>query len=186
MQTALVEAARARIPNPHLDDDIRSAIQAGELPELEIALCEHRVVAFGFRTASNGVKHLYVYCQACRRYGGPLPKEVYGPEAPGDAPAVSNSLPFGIIRAWRERAWRRKYDTYMASPEWQEMRRRILLRDDHVCQMQLHGCTGRAVHVHHVTYERLGLEWDEDLLSVCRECHERHHGHSVSGSAVRA
>ena len=32
-----------------------------------------------------------------------------------------------------------------------------------------------AFHVHHLTYERLGEEWDEDLQLLCAPCHNLEH-----------
>jgi len=46
-------------------------------------------------------------------------------------------------------------------------------RDNHACP-----CGERAVNVHHITYERVGREANADLISVCRECHERIHSSS--------
>ena len=37
------------------------------------------------------------------------------------------------------------------------------------------GCTNEAVHVHHLTYERIGKEWLEDLQALCPKCHEQQH-----------
>ena len=37
------------------------------------------------------------------------------------------------------------------------------------------GCTNEAVHVHHLTYERVGKEWLEDLQALCPKCHEQQH-----------
>lgn len=68
--------------------------------------------------------------------------------------------------------WER-YDRYLLSDEWQVRRRRILVRDHHMCQQP--GCTREADHVHHLTYERVGEEWDTDLTSVCFPCHRQLH-----------
>ena len=37
------------------------------------------------------------------------------------------------------------------------------------------GCTNEAKEVHHLTYERLGKEWLDDLQALCRKCHEQKH-----------
>jgi 5-methylcytosine-specific restriction endonuclease McrA len=31
------------------------------------------------------------------------------------------------------------------------------------------------VDLHHMTYKRLGNEWDEDLVPLCRDCHKSIH-----------
>jgi 5-methylcytosine-specific restriction endonuclease McrA len=42
-----------------------------------------------------------------------------------------------------------------------------------------------ALHVHHLTYERLGEELLEDLQIICRPCHENEHGHDTKGRHYR-
>ena len=36
-------------------------------------------------------------------------------------------------------------------------------------------CTNEATDVHHLTYERIGKEWLDDLQALCRKCHEQQH-----------
>lgn len=64
------------------------------------------------------------------------------------------------------------YGRYLATAEWRR-RRDAKLRTAHwACE-----CCGakRNLQVHHLTYERLGREWDQDLEVLCRDCHEREH-----------
>lgn len=65
------------------------------------------------------------------------------------------------------------YNQYLSSPEWKERRKAILKRDNFQCQM----CgTGKNLRVHHIHYsEILGTEPDEDLITVCDDCHKRIH-----------
>lgn len=42
---------------------------------------------------------------------------------------------------------------------------------------QCERCGGRAEHVHHLTYERLGDEDLCDLQALCIECHRLEHPH---------
>jgi hypothetical protein len=65
------------------------------------------------------------------------------------------------------------YQEYLTTPEWQATRKHILQRDHYQCQ----GCHAVDVllHVHHYTYERLGCEQDEDLVTLCEDCHEELH-----------
>ena len=37
------------------------------------------------------------------------------------------------------------------------------------------GCTNEATDVHHLTYERIGKEWLDDLQALCRKCHKQQH-----------
>ena len=54
------------------------------------------------------------------------------------------------------------YLQYLASPHWHQRRRRAFALADGECM----GCGGRAEHIHHRTYDRLGDEWDEDLADA--------------------
>lgn len=61
-----------------------------------------------------------------------------------------------------------------------EIRKAVLERDDYECQLSkifgIAHLTGvpcvREMEVHHKTYERAGHERAEDLISVCRRCHD--------------
>lgn len=65
-----------------------------------------------------------------------------------------------------------RYADYLRSFEWRKTRNRALKRAGYSCQR----CSARRdLQVHHLTYERLGREWDSDLEVVCRECHEGEH-----------
>jgi hypothetical protein len=63
------------------------------------------------------------------------------------------------------------YDAYLRSPEWSAIRDRILALDNHRCRV----CGGTATAVHHRTYEDYRTPRDEDLVSLCRGCHEAVH-----------
>lgn len=74
-------------------------------------------------------------------------------------------------KARRESFWK-YYTEYLESPEWASKRADVLERDRYTCQFKFRGCTRRAVQVHHLTYENVGNEPLEDLISVCIHCHE--------------
>lgn len=63
-----------------------------------------------------------------------------------------------------------EYKTHLNSPEWATTRSQKLEEADYECQRC--GDSGVPLEVHHLTYDRLGHEWLEDLLVVCHECHE--------------
>lgn len=83
-----------------------------------------------------------------------------------------------VRQAEREQWWD-EYDAYIQSPEWHEKRERVLARDRFLCQ----GCLEhQAVHVHHMTYERLFNELLCDLVSLCVPCHQLCHPYKdISG-----
>lgn len=58
---------------------------------------------------------------------------------------------------------------YYRTPEWQSHRRESLRRAKYRCQV----CNHRGeLHVCHRTFERRGDEWPQDLVVLCRRCHE--------------
>lgn len=75
--------------------------------------------------------------------------------------------------------WWDDYDAYRSTPEWHDKREKVLRRDRYLCQ----GCLERqAVHVHHLTYERLFQELLCDLVSLCVPCHQLCHPYKdISG-----
>lgn len=75
-----------------------------------------------------------------------------------------------------EEAYRQKmvaeYQKYLDSDEWHEIREKVLQRDNYTCQ----GCLlRRATCVHHLTYENIKDELCYQLVSLCKECHEKAH-----------
>jgi hypothetical protein len=69
---------------------------------------------------------------------------------------------------------RDEYQAYLRTPHWQETRKCILERDGYQCRDC--GASQVQLDVHHLTYERLGHEEDEDLVTLCHACHEARHG----------
>ena len=67
---------------------------------------------------------------------------------------------------------KKKYDTYMRSPEWKMKRAIVLSVLGETCKL----CGRKGTSVHHNTYERL---YHEDLLKdltvLCRNCHRKFH-----------
>ncbi len=141
--------------------------------------CEHKSTEVRRRTYANGTKVACRQCLICGNSQGCVPKNK----------VILYSLPEWdetISERWRERAQTRYdsqreserreffdwYNQYLLTPEWQSLRRRVLLRSGGLCE----GCRLRpAVQVHHLTYERVGKEMLFDLAAVCLECHEKIH-----------
>lgn len=86
-----------------------------------------------------------------------------------------------------------EYRAYLLSEHWQAVRRGALWRAQNRCQSPIcryhwvRGLTDSEItecvphgdyrlDVHHLTYERLGAELPDDLLVLCRDCHELIHG----------
>lgn len=63
-----------------------------------------------------------------------------------------------------------RYQRYLKSPHWLKFRDAILMARSYRCEEE--GCeNNRALHVHHLTYKRLGRERPEDVKVYC----EFHH-----------
>ena len=60
---------------------------------------------------------------------------------------------------------------YLNSPAWKEIRQKVLERDGYECQK----CHNPGSDVHHKTYEHWGKEPLDDLVTLCRPCHDNHH-----------
>lgn len=75
-------------------------------------------------------------------------------------------------RAEESNEWWAQYNEYLVSSEWLEKRRRVLERDNYICQACL---VRKATEVHHLTYAHTFDEPLFDLVSVCRICHRRLH-----------
>ena len=61
------------------------------------------------------------------------------------------------------------YHQYLASDAWREKREYMLRRAGHRCQV----CNAQTrLDIHHRTYKRFGEEHPDDLLALCRSCHD--------------
>ena len=57
-------------------------------------------------------------------------------------------------------------------PAWASLRRKVLERDNHACQLRFPGCLGTATQVDHVMpLARGGTDDEANLQSVCVDCH---------------
>lgn len=69
----------------------------------------------------------------------------------------------------RER--RKNYDSYLKSNRWREFKKLIIDKRGEMCEK----CGVKATDLHHKTYARLFNELPEDVLLLCRSCHEAIH-----------
>jgi len=149
-------------------------------------------MVFTRRVISNGVSQVHIQCLSCgRSAAGPLKR--------ADFPFWQDFVPWGDSLQDRHNAWlqaqlqarqaaaqsavqarlasreerQRAYHQWLLhSPDWRDLRQRVLIRDNRLCQ----ACLLRpATDVHHLTYELGWLPPAWELRSVCRACHERMH-----------
>lgn len=68
-----------------------------------------------------------------------------------------------------ERCQTMPYADYLALPWWDFVRARALRRARGVCEL----CQeAHATEAHHTTYKRIGREKPDDMVALCRSCHE--------------
>jgi hypothetical protein len=78
-------------------------------------------------------------------------------------------------RTWDDSAELRQlpYPQYLLSRHWKITRQRALLRAGRQCHRC---CSSYRLEVHHLTYENLGRELEDDLVVLCANCHADAHG----------
>ena len=72
---------------------------------------------------------------------------------------------------------RNPYIAYLASPQWRARADAAIARAGGRCQVCNVDRWFSRLNVHHRTYERLGRERPEDLIVLCRHCHDLFHKH---------
>ena len=69
-------------------------------------------------------------------------------------------------------SFRSVYDQYLKSKEWSDIREPVLRKYNYQCAI----CYGTSIlQVHHLTYKNIGHENMEDLICLCKSCHEKTH-----------
>jgi 5-methylcytosine-specific restriction endonuclease McrA len=83
------------------------------------------------------------------------------------------------LNAERKGKRKARYAAYLKSPAWRALRREILTRAGHRCEMLVIGgarCEETTkLTVHHKTYARFGAELPTDLAVLCKGHHDAHH-----------
>lgn len=68
------------------------------------------------------------------------------------------------------------YKSYLKTKHWTQKRISIFRRDNHKCQECGKTMDLRDANVHHLTYDHVGNELNEDLILLCPDCHKKIHG----------
>lgn len=151
--------------------------------------CECRRKELRRRTYSNGTVAVCEQCLDCGRQVSTVARRNVNctiarlPEWDDSLVARRNEQMrefYDQQRSARNAEWWARYEAHLASPEWQDLRQRVMERCRGLCE----GCRlRRAVQVHHLTYERLGNEMLFDLAAVCLICHAMIHGRPIGEEA---
>ena len=65
-----------------------------------------------------------------------------------------------------------EYQEYLKSKDWIITRNAVFFRDSYTCV----DCKKPATEVHHLTYEKLKEDGEEETcVSLCRSCHQKRH-----------
>ncbi|WP_141670201.1 hypothetical protein [Actinobaculum suis] len=97
-----------------------------------------------------------------------------------------------ITNEYRWNTYVARRGRYMKSRAWYKRRRDwfVLQRQRTGKPVECAGCgrhiTERNCDMHHVTYARLGAEKHEDLLAMCRACHEALHVRLDASKSLRS
>lgn len=74
-----------------------------------------------------------------------------------------------------------KYDDYLLTKHWRNKRKLIIAERHGVCQKCKKKIEEKGkIHIHHLTYERIGDELAEDLMLLCEDCHHKIHNKGKS------
>lgn len=72
--------------------------------------------------------------------------------------------------------WKEKYNQYIKSVEWYNLKIDLLQRRGCRCEKCGKRKRPTSLHIHHITYERLFNEIPTDLIILCPLCHAKEHG----------
>lgn len=72
-------------------------------------------------------------------------------------------------------------------PGWKAQRKRVLARDEYLCQLRLSGCTGDATDVDHIVenWKRQRPATDDELQAACSHCNQLKNYRDMSNKKLR-
>lgn len=73
------------------------------------------------------------------------------------------------------------YLLYLTSDHWKQFRQQMIFTSGKVCQV----CSQRRhIEIHHLNYYCLGKETPQDVIILCRQCHQRVHDKYWKGDLI--
>lgn len=73
--------------------------------------------------------------------------------------------------------WWAGYNKYLRSQHWADIRKKVLERDNTLCQACLKNKATQAHHLSYGLYDRLGFSAAFELVAICHTCHSKIHPH---------
>lgn len=145
----------------------------------DVKQCEHELTPLRLEI-SNGAIQVRMYCKKCFYLDGKSLKQSDYDLTTLLLKKHSDYTEFKTKRFLEEKqqideflkqncpSLREVYDDYIISEQWKKVRDEIMQRDEYICRI----CGGAATEVHHLTYRHLKSEYEFELVSLCRKCHE--------------
>ena len=85
---------------------------------------------------------------------------------------MSTTIVFKRKRVIFDKLLDNNYQDYLESNEWKERVKEAEEENNHECQLCFRHVGGSGGgQLHHINYNNLGNEQEEDLIYVCKECH---------------
>lgn len=175
-----------------LDIDLQQR-WAREFAEWSRQECTHENQGLRRGTNKGGAPVIRMQCLDCGlRVGNPVKRPANADELPefndamhDDYNAARNAAKDKIdqkyveiqLRRWKAQEqgdsyYRQAHNAYISSPEWRDLRQRVMDRAQGLCE----GCRlAPAKEVHHLSYEHWGHEFLFELVALCGDCHDRIH-----------
>jgi 5-methylcytosine-specific restriction endonuclease McrA len=146
-------------------------------PAIEIKCLSHKMDFVKFKR-EDGVEMLRKQCFCCGEVSRDLKKSlVQSFNLLQECNYSIRDLKYVFLKEVREsldkiknqEAWD-EYNQYLNSDKWKLKRKKVLERDNYLCQACL---TNKAEEIHHLTYENIYDEPLYQLISVCKRCHDK-------------
>lgn len=143
--------------------------------------CEHERKELRYREGDNSY---VMQCLSCGKTFGAIPHSELTDDQRVQALPVDDGIAERYWAAQRlarltavnserqngKTQWLQEHGEYLRSPEWQARRLAVLRRDGYLCQACL---LNPAEQVHHLSYKHWQNEPLFELVSVCRQCHDK-------------
>lgn len=89
-----------------------------------------------------------------------------------DYKTIDNGAGYWVVECPKYKKSKDFYKLYLQTDLWKTTRRARIKLDNYRCAQ----CGSPInLNVHHITYDRLGCEDMEDLVTLCKKCHEHLH-----------
>jgi 5-methylcytosine-specific restriction endonuclease McrA len=152
----------------------------------ECAHTNRKLVWAPVGTVGVSTRQLRYQCNDCFEYVGGAQRHVLAtPDTPEVDPNTliirderreeywaKQRVDWALEQDQQSEGWWRRYNEYLATEKWRNLRQLVFQRDDGICQ----GCyAAPATQVHHLTYKHVCNEFLWELTSICDDCHARVH-----------